>query len=503
MDRRPAPATGPRARVHIVVFLAFVTTILVVGRNTYTSQQRQFDLELRQRIDQVADLKAKQVAAWRTERLGDAAVAVAGALLMPAVPDVMRGVGRPETSEQLRAWLEAIRVQYQYEDIVLIDNGGRIRLAAGDLLATPARYAALASEALQSDRIVFHDLPRDSGVTRSHLTLAVQLKAADRATVGAIVLGIDPTIPRYRLILTWPSDSRTGEVLLVRRDGDAALYLSAPRRQPGSAMTLRENISDTTSPVVRASLGIEGPDPAVLSGVRVMASARRVPESAWLVVASLDEDEAYAPMRQTVLRLFQIGGVLGLVCAAGIGLIWRYQRSTFDRQRAEAEKERQALAEHYQVLTRFGNDAILLIDGEGFVIEVNDRAVEWFRYSRDELLKMHVRALREPEEAAMFDEQWATLKKQGSMVFETVGLRKDRTSFPVEISVRLIHGEGRQYIQSIIRDISERRHAEAQIRRLNRLYAVLSASAQAIVQAASQSDLRAGLEPRWAPASQW
>ena len=91
MTRRPDPAAGPRARIHLLVFLAFVATILIVGRNTYTTQQRQFDVELRQRIDQVADLKAKQVAAWRTERLGDAAVAVAGASLMPAVPEVMRG----------------------------------------------------------------------------------------------------------------------------------------------------------------------------------------------------------------------------------------------------------------------------------------------------------------------------------------------------------------------------------------------------------------------------
>ena len=89
--------------MYVVIFLAFVTTILVVGRSTYTAQQRQFDLDLRQRIDQVADLKAKQVAAWRTERFGDAAVAFAGTRLMPAVPDVMRGASTPAAAEQLRA----------------------------------------------------------------------------------------------------------------------------------------------------------------------------------------------------------------------------------------------------------------------------------------------------------------------------------------------------------------------------------------------------------------
>ena len=131
MTRRPAPATGPRARIHIVVFVVFAATILVIGRTAYTTQERQFDVDLRQRIDQVADQKAKQVAAWRTERLGDAAVAVAGAQLMPAVPDVMRGIAKPETEAQLRSWLDAIRIQYQYEHIVLVDTAGRIPTGGG------------------------------------------------------------------------------------------------------------------------------------------------------------------------------------------------------------------------------------------------------------------------------------------------------------------------------------------------------------------------------------
>jgi hypothetical protein len=367
MIRRSAPASAPRARIHIAVFLTLVATIALVGRSAYSTLEGQFDVDLRRQMGEVADLKAKQVAAWRTERLGDAAVAVAGARLMSAVPGVLRGASTPEATEQLRSWLDAIRVQYQYETIVLVDTEGRTRLASGQLLAPQERYAALAAEAFQSDRIVFRALPRDDRVSRSHLTLAARLVNSTGASPGAIVLGIDPSIPRYRLILTWPSDSRSGEIVLGRRDGDAALYLSAPRRQPDSAMTLRENLSTRESPMARAALGIEAAQPGVLSGVTVMAAARPVPESDWFVVASLDIDEAYAPMRQTLIRLLQIGGVLVVMCGIGIALIWRYQRSTFERQRTESERERQALVGHYEFLTRFGNDAILLVDDEGLI----------------------------------------------------------------------------------------------------------------------------------------
>ncbi len=56
----------------------------------------------------------------------------------------------------------------------------------------------------------------------------VRLKTGDGAVVGAIVLGIDPSIPRYRLMLAWPSDSQSGEVILARRDGDSTEPYALP-----------------------------------------------------------------------------------------------------------------------------------------------------------------------------------------------------------------------------------------------------------------------------------
>ncbi len=81
------------------------------------------------------------------------------------------------------------------------------------------------------------------------------------------------------------------------------------------------------------------------------------------------------------------------------------------------------------------------------------------------------------------------MQKQGDLVFETTNRRKDGSDFATEISARLIEVEGNKYCQSIIRDITERKHAEQQIRRLNRLYAVLSRCGQAMVHARTQFGL--------------
>jgi PAS domain S-box-containing protein len=199
--------------------------------------------------------------------------------------------------------------------------------------------------------------------------------------------------------------------------------------------------------------------------------------------------EASAPLRQFTGRLLPVGTVLVLISAGVLGLIWRYRISTFEHQRAQADRERRALIGHYDFLTRFGNDAIVLTTGEGSIIDANDRTLEWFGYSREQLLRMHVRELREPSARRSFEAVWARVKQDKRLVFETVVLRADGTSFPAEVSARVIEIEGAQYVQGILRDISDRRQAEAHVRRSNRLYAVLSECGRAIIRSQTRQEL--------------
>jgi hypothetical protein len=261
----------------------------------------------------------------------------------------------------------------------------------------------LAQGAARTDGVIFRDFPSDIRVVRPHFALGVGLKSDSGASSGAILLGIDPFVALYPVILKWPTASRTGEVVLVRRDGDQVLYLSDLSRRPGSAMELRKSLTERTSPVVRAVLGEEGiTDGLNYSGIPVLASARRVPNSEWFVVAKIDESEAYAPLQENLRLILFVGGLLVLMCATGVGLIWRHQVSTSYRQQIEAEQERRALLGHYDYLTRYANDAILLLDESGAIVEANDRATESFGYNKEELLRMNLRDLKSPETLAQF-----------------------------------------------------------------------------------------------------
>lgn len=141
-------------------------------------------------------------------------------------------------------------------------------------------------------------------------------------------------------------------------------------------------------------------------------------------------------------------------------------RGTFQdiTERKKAEEQTRAAALQLSYLTKYSNDFIILLDGEFRFLEFNERVIDVYGYTREELAGKHAALFRAPQVKESFADQVAPAQKTGSDVFETVHQRKDGTCFPVEISLRVIDVEGRRLYQAIIRDITERKKAEEELK---------------------------------------
>ncbi len=129
-----------------------------------------------------------------------------------------------------------------------------------------------------------------------------------------------------------------------------------------------------------------------------------------------------------------------------------------ERRRAEAVLAR------YQLLTRHGRDIILFVRPEdGRIVEANDAAVAAYGYDRDALIGLPITALRSDAQRDRAGAQLRAADSEG-VLFETEHRRRDGTTFPVEVSARGADVGGDRLVVSIIRDISERRRAEAALR---------------------------------------
>ncbi|HEY1663409.1 MAG TPA: PAS domain S-box protein [Verrucomicrobiae bacterium] len=122
----------------------------------------------------------------------------------------------------------------------------------------------------------------------------------------------------------------------------------------------------------------------------------------------------------------------------------------------------------FRALVDRANDSIEVIDPlTGRFVDVNEKAGLAHGYTREEYLALTVFDL-DPQLAANGKRGWdahiAALQKFGFLSFESEHRRKDGSIFPVEISVNHIHLE-RDYLLAVVRDITDRKQAEAMTER--------------------------------------
>jgi PAS domain S-box-containing protein len=149
-------------------------------------------------------------------------------------------------------------------------------------------------------------------------------------------------------------------------------------------------------------------------------------------------------------------------------------------QDVTARKRDEAALERFQLLSEKARDIMLFVRPDGRIVEANDAAVRAYGYSREELLSMSVSGLRAPEEAHHLAEQLRRANETGAL-FETTHRRRDGSTFPVEVSSTGADVGGERLLFSVVRDVSERRAMEAELRRGEERYLSLLENANDII----------------------
>jgi PAS domain S-box-containing protein/putative nucleotidyltransferase with HDIG domain len=132
------------------------------------------------------------------------------------------------------------------------------------------------------------------------------------------------------------------------------------------------------------------------------------------------------------------------------------------------------LLSKYRLLTAEARDIMLFVTTGGAIVGANAAAEAAYGYSREELLRLHIDALRPARDGPMIDRQIRAAGVRGTL-FETEHRRKDGSFFPVEVSVSamaLLSGD--EVHLSVVRDISERKQAEDALRRSEERYRILT-----------------------------
>ncbi len=143
--------------------------------------------------------------------------------------------------------------------------------------------------------------------------------------------------------------------------------------------------------------------------------------------------------------------------------------------RHKADRARAASEERYRRLFESVNDAVLLsrVPRDGMIgpfIEVNEVACKLLGYSREELLCRTALDIDTAMSEADIQGLARHLYRQGGILFETVQKGKSGQRIPVEISAHAFELAGEHLVLSVVRDLTERKAAEAALRESERRF---------------------------------
>ena len=141
------------------------------------------------------------------------------------------------------------------------------------------------------------------------------------------------------------------------------------------------------------------------------------------------------------------------------------QQEIEERKQAETALSESEL--RYRTLFDVSTGAIFLETLEGRILHCNTSACEMFGYTKEELIGLTVADIVPEDVAKTLPD---IIKKQistGAIFIETINKRKDGQVFPVEVSTRFITLAEEQLILAHVHDITKRKQAESEKRRLS------------------------------------
>jgi len=481
--------------VSFTLTLITLTLGLIILILFYFNHQREILTEdIKSDLKVIADMKIKQISNWRNERLLDGNMIYDNKIMMKHMRKIAEGSKDEEQRNLLFEWFRDLCKSHNYISVRLADENGVLFFSYPEVAIKIGKNAIKhMGDAKKIGKPYLSDFHIYENTEIIHLDLVVPLSIDDGSGPEIFLMfEIDPKEYLYPLIQIWPSESRTAESLLIKKQDSTVVFLNELRHKSGTALKLKINLDRDSVPAVMAAKGITG----IIEGIDyrdipVLAYIAPVPGTDWVLIAKKDKAEIYSDINVSFLWVAVLV-LLVLITAGGvIFLYWGRQKEKYLKSLIDGERKRIALSSHFDNVFKNANDVFILYDENARIVEVNEKAISLYGYSKDEFIGLTLNDLRAPDLRGDIQDTIRYVKNHpDGLLFETRHIKKDGTVFPIESSTRYLQIGNKYFFQSVVRDITERKQAETALRESEEKFSSIFKYSPVAVLIASMEDGR-------------
>ena len=451
----------------VLPLLALSILIAGLGSVGYRYLSDEIRRETHRTLAVIVEQKRQQIEGWLADARVDTDLSFYGHSQLELLFNKWAGSGRKDEAslKQIQTLMMQMAEARGWAGLALIGADAGPAFVVGD--ADIRGHEALIADILRRPRVELVDLHRNADGQVRYGVLA-PIGSPDMQPLGVAYVTWRADRALNPLVGAWPVPTQSAETYLVRRDGERVRFLTPLRFNRDAALALSLPLTTPDMSAARAARGERG----IIAGGRdyrrapVLAYAAAVAGTPWLMIAEIDEAEAYAGVRTIAWATTLLAG-LGLTFVYSGGyLLWRRGRQRHEMAALQAERDAEA---RFRVVFEQAPLGVALLDPrQGRITDANPRLCELLGRSADELTGLSPQQITHPDDVAEGMELLRRLNSGQIPGYRLTKryLRPDGSVVWASLTcapVRLETDDAPRYLY-IVEDITTRRQMEEQLR---------------------------------------
>lgn len=419
----------------------------------------------------ISDYKNDEIDNWLQKSFADAEIFFNNPVIKEKVEICLNKTGIECESEHFRKMFKDLKEQHFLGSVNISSPEGEIILSYPDDVEVDQHKKLFIDQTVKTKSKIFTDiyfcLNDSSAHLATYLPIMKNVNGTD-SVIAVVVLETSPEKVIFPLLKNYPAFFETAESFLARKDSSGIHFISDLRFINNRGLDFRKPYTRKDLPAVQAITGEE----RLISGIdyrekEVFAVTTLIEGLNWILVTKIDKEEVYATLIEKGIWISVIIATLLFTAGMVIYSYYRKIREESYKKILEAELDRKAVVSHYESFIKNANDIIIMAEPSGKILEANYKAVETYGYSIEELRNLNLRDLTAKSKEKTPDHEKHNQFSGSGNIYETKHLTKSGRKIDVEVSSRVISIDNLDFIQCIVRNISDRKYAEEKLKQSN------------------------------------